>query len=95
MRKSRHRTAITISIAVMLLLVNAGTTMGRSKMTVVHATTFGAVAGDGKDDTTAVLAALEQGRKASPATLVFPKGSYDFFAGSNPKDGNTLFPINS
>jgi len=95
MRKSRHRTAITISIAVMLLLVNAGTTMGRSKMTVVHATTFGAVAGDGKDDTTAVLAALEQCRKASPATLVFPKGSYDFFAGSNPKDGNTLFPINS
>lgn len=62
-------------------------------MTTVDVTTLGAVAGDGKDDTAAVLAAIDECRKQAPATLVFPKGRYDFFAGSNPANKGTLFPI--
>ena len=64
-----------------------------AKAAVVDVTAFGAVSGDGKDDTAALLAALEQCRKASPATLVIPKGQYDFYAGSNPRNAGTLFPV--
>lgn len=66
---------------------------GESGMTLVEVTKFGAVPNDGKDDTKAVLAALEECKKAAPAVLVFPKGSYDFFAGSNPSNSGTLFPV--
>jgi parallel beta-helix repeat protein len=67
--------------------------IGAARMNEVDVTDFGAVAGDGKDDTAAVLAAIEQCRKSLPATLVFPKGRYDFFAGGNPQNKGTLFPI--
>ena len=64
-------------------------------MNAVDVTKFGAVPGDGKDDTAAVLTALEECKKRSPATLVFPKGTYNFSAGSNPKGNGTLFPVAS
>lgn len=59
----------------------------------VDVTRFGAVPNDGKDDTAAILAAIEECRKLAPAILLFPKGQYDFFAGSNPNDKGTLFPV--
>jgi len=62
-------------------------------MTTIDVTAFGAVANDGKDDTAAVLAAIKQCPKTGPTTLVFPKGRYDFSAGANPENANSLFPI--
>lgn len=87
----KHR---ILALAVILLFAACiQPVLGGSKMTVVDVTTFGAVANDGKDDTAAVLAALDECKKNSPVTLVFPKGTYNFFAGSNPKDKGTLFPM--
>jgi len=72
---------------------------------------YGAISGDGKDDTKAVLAALEdyKGRSGNgsgsrthnalqecnciPGKVSFPKGTYDFYAGSNLADPGTLFSI--
>ena len=47
---------------------------------VVNVTAHGAVPNDGKDDTRAVAAAVEQCRKTPGAVLTFPAGRYDFFA---------------
>lgn len=46
---------------------------------------FGAVSGDKSDCVAAVRKALAECKKHDSATLVFPKGRYDFFA---PKDGD-------
>src|SRR5262245_5777491 len=54
----------------------------------VRVTDFGALPDDGRDDTPAILAAVASCRKLDKATLVFPKGRYDFFAGANPNDSN-------
>ncbi len=51
----------------------------------------GAKAGDGKDDTAALLQALDKCKQTGAKRLVFPKGRYDFFAGSNPGNAGTLF----
>lgn len=72
------------------VLLFAGPVFGGSKMTTVDVTAFGAIPGDGKDDTAAVAAALEKCPKTGPTTLVFPKGTYDFFAGDSPR---TLFSV--
>lgn len=54
-------------------------------------TLVGAVSGDGKDDTAALLKALEQCKASGARRLAFPRGKYDFFAGSNPANAGTLF----
>lgn len=51
------------------------------KETVV---TVQAARGDGRDDTLAVRAALDACRKTGARRLIFPKGRYDFMAGTNP-----------
>jgi len=55
---------------------------------LVDVTETGAVANDGKDDTGAVLAAIERCRTENQRGVLFPKGRYDFFAGANPASGN-------
>jgi parallel beta-helix repeat protein len=52
----------------------------KSKVTKVEVANFGAVPDDGKSDTTAVLAAIDECRKHKPVVLKFDKGRYDFFA---------------
>ncbi len=59
----------------------------------VRVTDFGAVPDDGKDDTQAILAALEECKRRAPCVLVFPKGRYDVHAGSNPRNRWVLFPV--
>ena len=60
---------------------------------VVDVTTFGAKPDDGKDDTRAVQAAIDACRKHPHATLLFPKGRYDFVAGSNPRDKGSAMAV--
>jgi len=84
-----YNSALVMTLVLALALAG----LGGPKMTTVDVTRHGAIRGDGNDDTAAVLAAIEQCRKSPPATLVFPKGRYDFFAGSNPTNKGTLFPI--
>lgn len=62
-------------------------------MKEIRVTDFGAVPDDGKDDTQAILAALEECKRHPSATLVFPKGQYDLTAGSNPRNSGVLFPV--
>lgn len=93
-------TAVQICVIGFALVFTIGGSMLASPHTkIIDVTTFGAVAGDGKDDTHAVLAALEKCRKSSPSTLVFPKGRYDFFSNNNIRQdavfpvANPLFPV--
>jgi hypothetical protein len=51
----------------------------RVSATTINVADFGAVANDGKDDARAVRTALQACREQGAATLVFPKGQYDFF----------------
>lgn len=62
-------------------------------MKEIRVTDFGAVPNDGKDDTQAILAALEECKRHAPAVLVFPRGQYDVYAGSNPQNQSVLFPV--
>ncbi len=62
-------------------------------MNKIDVANFGAIANDGKDDTEAVLKAIEHCKKVGHNILFFPKGKYDFFAGSNPKSPRYLFPF--
>jgi hypothetical protein len=62
-------------------------------MKEIRVTDFGAVPDDGRDDTQAILAALEECKRHDPAVLVFPKGQYDVHAGSNPRNQWVLFPV--
>lgn len=87
------RSSAGILVLVLFALSLSSAAVNEAKMLNVDVTQFGAVRNDGKDDTASVLAALEECRKQSPAVLVFPKGRYDFFAGSNPKNAGTLFPV--
>ncbi|MGQ9454838.1 MAG: right-handed parallel beta-helix repeat-containing protein [Armatimonadota bacterium] len=84
------RTALKVAIVILALGQPA---FGTHTMKTLNVNDFGAIPNDGKDDTSAVLAALEECKKAAPVRLVFKKGRYDFFAGSNPKNRGTLFPI--
>jgi len=52
-------------------------------------TEMGAVAGDGRDDTVAAQAAIDQCQVNPGSRLVFPPGRYDFFVGRNPKSKDT------
>ena len=65
----------------------------QDRMREVRVTDFGAVPDDGKDDTQAILAALEECKRRAPCVLVFPKGRYDVHAGSNPRNQWVLFPV--
>jgi parallel beta-helix repeat protein len=81
-------------IAIGLMLIGSyAQGRGRIDVVKVDVSSFGAIANDGKDDTAAVLAALERCQQSPPSVLVFPKGRYDFFAGSNPQDKNLLFSV--
>ena len=51
-------------------------------------TEMGAVPGDGRDDTAAVQAAIDQCQVNPGSRLVFPPGQYDFFVGGNPKSND-------
>lgn len=62
-------------------------------MKEIRVTDFGAVPDDGKDDTQAILSALEECKRQAPAVLVFPKGQYDVHAGSNQQNRWVLFPV--
>lgn len=69
---------------------------GWASQDAILVTEFGALPNDGKDDTAGVLAALEKRSKINyTLSIVFPQGRYDFFAGSNPKDKNTLITASS
>ncbi|MGB9619614.1 MAG: hypothetical protein ACPL7K_04300, partial [Armatimonadota bacterium] len=52
-----------------LLCFGAAPALQAARVPVIDVTKFGAVAGDGKDDTAAMLAAFEQCKKTGPATL--------------------------
>ncbi len=55
-------------------------------LTVINVSDFGAVPDDGKDDTPAIQAALDEIRtKKGKNTLSFAAGTYDFYAASAPK----------
>jgi hypothetical protein len=58
---------------------------------VIYVADFGAVPGDGKDDTPAIRAALDEIRKINrKTTLCFAPGKYDFFAASASR---TNYPV--
>jgi hypothetical protein len=84
---------LAILLVVALELMFGGTLFGTIENSIIDVAQFGAIPDDGKDDTKAVLAALEECRARKALLLVFPKGKYDFFAGSNPRNSNTLFPV--
>ncbi|MCX8053538.1 MAG: right-handed parallel beta-helix repeat-containing protein [Armatimonadetes bacterium] len=88
------RLSFRLGIILLVTLV-AMLSLGAGKITTVDVTAFGAIANDGKDDTAAVLAALEECKKVDKARLVFPKGKYNFIAGSNPQDPKTLLPLSN
>ncbi len=70
--------------------------LAETDMKVIDVMKFGAVPGDGKDDTAAVRAALAECGKSAPAILVFPKGRYDFFPNTDFKKAGgkgDLFPV--
>ncbi|MHB9038463.1 MAG: glycosyl hydrolase family 28 protein [Armatimonadota bacterium] len=59
----------------------------------VKVTELQAVPNDGRDDTAAVLSAIKVCRGEKSATILFPVGRYDFFAGANPGNPKTLFEV--
>ena len=63
---------------------NAGPASPPASYHRVSVTDFGAVAGDGKDDTAAVARAIQACVKRPKSALIFPKGRYDFFSRSRP-----------
>ena len=71
--------AFVLASAACALAALGTSSAARSGSDIVDVTHFGAVADDGKDDTAAVKAAIAECARRSPATLVFPRGRYDFF----------------
>lgn len=67
-----------LALVALVVLLGGGAT-AVVKVKTVNAATFGAIAGDGRGDRAAVLAAIEECRKSAPCVLKFPKGRYDFF----------------
>lgn len=82
--------AAVVCVFACLVAPGAG---GKSKVTTIEVGNFGAVAGDGKSDTAAVMAAIEECRKHKPALLKFAKGQYDFFSEDRPKGGGSVFHL--
>lgn len=82
--------------AVVGLIALSGIAAGASaKVVTVDVSTFGAIPGDGKDDTSAVRSALDECAKHKGARLVFPKGRYHFAADDFAKRTGVLFSINN
>jgi len=59
-----------------------------SPVTEINVAGFGAVADDGKDDTPAILAAIESCRGRKNVILTFGSGSYDIYGSVRNEDGN-------
>jgi hypothetical protein len=60
---------------------------------VLDVTRFGAVPNDGKDDTTAFLAAFQALKDSPSKHILIPRGRYHLRANGNPQRPDTLFPI--
>ena len=67
-------------VATALLALAAVAHAGEGAMSTINVSDLGATPNDGKDDTAAVCAALEQCRAQGAAGVVFPPGRYDFHA---------------
>lgn len=79
-------------LCVPALLMWPTNAVARSKVIRVDVTKFGATANDGKSDTAAVLAAIDECRKHKSSVLIFPKGQYDFFGEDKASGQGPLFP---
>ncbi|NLH98950.1 MAG: hypothetical protein GX446_05590 [Chthonomonadales bacterium] len=75
----------------MAMLVATAASSGPSRVLDVRA--FGARPNDGKDDTAAVARAIEEIGKLKGGRLVFPKGRYEFHAGSNPASPGAMMAL--
>lgn len=83
--KSYKKRKILFVIATVILLIGCSRAniSSTDKLSVINVSDFGAVPDDGKDDTHAVRAALDEIRKIkNRASLYFSPGKYDFFSDS-------------
>lgn len=64
-----------------------------SKASALDVTCFGAVPGDGRDDTAAFLAAFKEAKEKGAGRIIIPEGRYDLRANGNPESRRVLFPV--
>ena len=73
----------TIAAAIIITGCTRADLSSSKTVTVIYVSDFGAVSDDGKDDTPALLAALDEIRtKKGKNTLSFAAGTYDFYMAS-------------
>lgn len=80
-------------VCLALLALGTPEATARTKVATIDVTSFGAVPNDGRSDTKAVLAAIEECRKHPASILVFPKSQYDFFAEDKPSGQGPVFEL--
>jgi parallel beta-helix repeat protein len=87
MKPSRLKPAFAFLAALLLPFLAAAAVAAQD------VTRFGAKPGDGRDDTTAFLAAFKEARAKGGKRIVIPRGRYELRANGNPERPDVLFPV--